>query len=81
MGDWHPAPRGAKARLERTFESMAERTGLEPATSGVTGQHSNQLNYRSALYCCFAPRRGNEDGEKVALTLQGEKPRASAGSS
>ena len=28
---------------------LAERTGLEPATSGVTGQHSNQLNYRSAL--------------------------------
>ena len=28
---------------------MAERTGLEPATSGVTGQHSNQLNYRSVL--------------------------------
>ncbi len=27
---------------------MAERTGLEPATSGVTGRHSNQLNYRSA---------------------------------
>ncbi len=26
---------------------MAERTGFEPATSGVTGQHSNQLNYRS----------------------------------
>lgn len=25
----------------------AERTGLEPATSAVTGQHSNQLNYRS----------------------------------
>ena len=28
---------------------MAERTGLEPATSGVTGQHSNQLNYRSTF--------------------------------
>ncbi len=28
---------------------LAERTGLEPATSGVTGQHSNQLNYRSAF--------------------------------
>ena len=27
---------------------MAEWTGLEPATSGVTGQHSNQLNYHSA---------------------------------
>ena len=28
---------------------MAERTGLEPATPGVTGRYSNQLNYRSAL--------------------------------
>ena len=27
---------------------MAEWTGLEPATSGVTGRHSNQLNYHSA---------------------------------
>ena len=26
---------------------MAERTGLEPATPGVTGRCSNQLNYRS----------------------------------
>ena len=26
---------------------MADRTRLEPATSGVTGRHSNQLNYRS----------------------------------
>ena len=29
---------------------MADRTGLEPATSGVTGRHSNQLNYRSAMH-------------------------------
>ena len=28
-------------------ESLAERTGLEPATPGVTGRYSNQLNYRS----------------------------------
>ena len=27
--------------------NLADRTGLEPATSAVTGQHSNQLNYRS----------------------------------
>ena len=28
--------------------NLADRTGLEPATSAVTGQHSNQLNYRSS---------------------------------
>src|SRR5690606_16554623 len=30
------------------LHSLAERTGLEPATPGVTGRYSNQLNYRSA---------------------------------
>jgi hypothetical protein len=29
---------------------VAERTGLEPATPGVTGRYSNQLNYRSAIW-------------------------------
>ncbi len=29
------------------FSDLAERTGLEPATPGVTGRYSNQLNYRS----------------------------------
>ena len=29
------------------FPILAERTGLEPATPGVTGRYSNQLNYRS----------------------------------
>ena len=29
--------------------SYAVRTGLEPATSAVTGRHSNQLNYRTDL--------------------------------
>ena len=32
---------------------LAVRTGLEPATSGVTGRHSNQLNYRT-IALCFA---------------------------
>ena len=31
----------------RVFSGLAERTGLEPATPGVTGRYSNQLNYRS----------------------------------
>ena len=28
---------------------LAEWTGLEPATPGVTGRYSNQLNYHSVL--------------------------------
>ena len=30
------------------LEKMAGVTGLEPATSGVTGRHSNQLSYTPA---------------------------------
>jgi hypothetical protein len=30
-------------------KGLAERTGLEPATPGVTGRYSNRLNYRSFL--------------------------------
>jgi hypothetical protein len=30
------------------LENMAQRTGLEPATPGVTGRYSNRLNYRCA---------------------------------
>ena len=40
----HPLKKLAKTKME-----MAERTGLEPATPGVTGRYSNQLNYRSAV--------------------------------
>ena len=35
--------------LQDLYFSVADRTGLEPATSAVTGRHSNQLNYRSKI--------------------------------
>ena len=51
---------------------MAERTGLEPATPGVTGRYSNQLNYRSgwggALYRA-----------RPALTIREALPQPGAG--
>jgi hypothetical protein len=37
--------------LQRLSDSyVAVRTGLEPATHGVTGRYSNQLNYRTNIY-------------------------------
>ena len=45
---------------------MAERTGLEPATSGVTGRHSNQLNYRSSVMLILV---GDTGLEPVTLGL------------
>jgi hypothetical protein len=50
MGFYRPKnrPKKAKPATRAGFNQMqADRTGLEPATSAVTGQHSNQLNYRS----------------------------------
>ncbi len=37
----------ALSQLSYTPKEMAEWTGLEPATPGVTGRYSNQLNYHS----------------------------------
>ena len=39
------APAGRRRVVTVTL--MAEWTGLEPATPGVTGRYSNQLNYHS----------------------------------
>ena len=38
---------------------LAEWTGLEPATPGVTGRYSNQLNYHSRI---LLPHRGKNGG-------------------
>lgn len=37
---------------------MAGATGLEPATYGVTGRHSNQLSYAPAGGFARCPREG-----------------------
>ena len=42
---------------EAQRKAMAERTGLEPATPGVTGRYSNQLNYRSIALFGLAPEQ------------------------
>ena len=41
-----------KARISgpSSVQKVAEWTGLEPATPGVTGRYSNRLNYHSALW-------------------------------
>ena len=39
---------------------MAVRTGLEPATPGVTGPYSNQLNYRTNIFKNFVGAEGVE---------------------
>src|ERR1043165_5988872 len=52
-------------RWSRTVrvESLAGWTGLEPATSDVTGRRSNQLNYHPAMVVLRARRRrGNRPG-------------------
>src|SRR5436853_7299449 len=40
----------ANLSFTRLLNLTADRTGLEPATSAVTGRHSNQLNYRTNLF-------------------------------
>jgi hypothetical protein len=50
MGFYRPKnrPKKGKPATRAGFNQIqADRTGLEPATSAVTGRHSNQLNYRS----------------------------------
>src|ERR1700722_20129392 len=48
---FHPSSAApGPARAPQYLQEMAEWTGLEPATPGVTGRYSNQLNYHSASW-------------------------------
>ncbi len=42
-----PVRQNKKGERSFAFQGLAEWTGLEPATPGVTGRYSNQLNYHS----------------------------------
>src|SRR5690606_40591929 len=53
---WPPAP-----DFRHRVYLVAERTGLEPATPGVTGRYSNQLNYRSSKSLLVRERWGHND--------------------
>ena len=61
----------AGLRYDVSLVEMAEWTGLEPATSGVTGQHSNRLNYHSAETNIIA---GMENSRKPLVGTEGIEP-------
>ena len=52
---------------------FAVRTGLEPATPGVTGRYSNQLNYRTIVQAMFEPMEGIEPTTpRLQITCSGQ---------
>ena len=53
-------------------KALAVRTGLEPATPGVTGRYSNQLNYRTNVQT-FEPMEGVEPTTpRLQITCSGQ---------
>ena len=47
MRHQHQTTKKGHPERRPSIVKMAEWTGLEPATPGVTGRYSNQLNYHS----------------------------------
>ena len=55
-----------KLQLLKELVFLAVRTGLEPATPGVTGRYSNQLNYRTICSdLCVFLERGCKGTQKI----------------
>lgn len=58
------------SQIVEEAKKMARETGIEPATSTVTGWHSNQLSYAPAIACMrliYTPvfEKANQNGKKV----------------
>jgi hypothetical protein len=69
----HPVTLQRKGRTSfALFVVLAERTGLEPATPGVTGRYSNQLNYRSRAFSY--PRDERHPTVLIHLILHFKRP-------
>ena len=55
--------------LKELCSFLAVRTGLEPATPGVTGRYSNQLNYRTNCSdLCVFLERGCKGTQKIGIS-------------
>src|SRR5882762_5064251 len=59
--------------------NLAERTGLEPATPGVTGRYSNQLNYRSEFWGANPNGLMNKATSSFVPAVCRREPRCRAG--
>lgn len=56
-------------------KTMARATGLEPATSGVTGRHSNRLSYARARRRVFRGGGGGLRPPETPVKRPDAKPR------
>ena len=57
---------------------LAVRTGLEPATLGVTGRYSNHLNYRTSIESSYSPWYDSIQGPNVCNSRR-RKPQGDMG--
>jgi integrase len=61
--------------MEGAF-ALATLTGLEPATSAVTGRHANQLRYRASYYFILFNCGRDPNGIRTrVIAVKGRRPR------
>lgn len=58
---------------------LATLTGLEPATSAVTGRRANQLRHRALLWNTFLSEGVSLPGNLPSHTLAGDQPASNRG--